>query len=808
MVTAGLFVVTAVLALTVARHYRLGVAATSITVLFSGGGLGAFYLAWKSYVEAHRDTAGQVGLSDIVDDLAKVVRKQAKTMAAGMGLDEPGPLSVSWSAADASLTDSWERLRSWASHGAGWIRPGARGARVDGPDGLAGSGSDLAALLGRVPAGRLVVLGGAGAGKTALMIKLVLDLLARRPAGGPVPVLISIADWDPKTDLLKWLKAKMTCDYPALAAPAPGNAAKSRFGALLDATLILPILDGLDEVPDALRRHAIAKINAAFTAGESFVVTCRTGSYRNAVRPPDGTRITLRGAVGIELRPLEAADVADYLREEAGGIPAENRWEPVVAALHAGGPLAEVLSTPLMVALASAIYNPRPGDHVGAVPHPADLCAFSRKEDIEDHLLQAIIRAAYRAPRDKHRPKWPGGKVESWLTFLAVHAKDTGNSTDLAWWKLSETLPRTLAGLAMGAVGFLTFGLAGWIAGGRIYGVGYGLAYGVAFGLAGGLSFGFRSCKPSRVRLRFRGASMTILRRCALGTAIGLLFALIIGQPTVLAAGAVIGLMFGAAGWMKAPAPIDQEPSSSATLRHDRHGTLATGVLTGLALGIVGGLDVGASISGPGSALPGTAGVVLAVLICAGAGGFLGRLEYGWIGTITYGIAGGVVGLLATEWLPLVSGVGPGLAFGLAFGLSAALAIMAPRAWGSFTISRVLLAARGQQPWRIMTFLDDARERGLLRQSGAVYQFRHAMLCEHLAGKALQAKRQAHASEAQPDPDPLVVAIPAPQRTRRADLGADRTLVDRAGQFSQLGAARFLDGDDGRDVVPAAAPPP
>jgi NACHT domain len=748
MVTAGLFVVTAVLALNVAHHYRLGVAATSITVLFSGGGLGAFYLAWKSYVEAHRDTVGHDGLSDIADDLAKVVRKQAKTMAAGMGLDEPGPLSVSWRAADASLTDSLERLRSWASHGAGWIRPGAEGTRVDDPDGLAGSGSDLTALLGRVPAGRLVVLGGAGAGKTALMIKLVLDVLARRPDGGPVPVLISIADWNPKTDLLKWLKARMTCDYPALAAPAPGNAAKSRFGALLDAKLILPILDGLDEVPDALRRQAIVKINAAFTAGESFVVTCRTGSYRDAVRPPDGTRITLRGAVGIELRPLEAADVADYLREEAGGIPAENRWEPVVAALNAGGPLAEVLSTPLMVALASAIYNPRPGDHVGVVPHPADLRAFSRKEDIEHHLLEAIIRAAYRAPRGKHRPKWPGGKVEPWLTFLALHAKDTGNSTDLAWWKLSEALPRTLAGLAVGAVGFLTFGLAGWIAGGRLYGIGYGLAYGVAFGLAGGLSYGFRRCRPSRVQFRLRGASVTILRRCALGTAIGLLFALIIGeptvtigQPTVLAAGAVIGLMFGAAGLMTAPTLIDREPSPSATLRQDRSGTLATGLITGLALGIVGGLDVSAAISGSGSSTPGPAGVAAAVLICASAGAFLGRLEYGRIGTITYGIAGSVVGLLATAWLPPVSGVGSGLAFGLAFGFSAALAIMAPRAWGSFTISRVLLAARGRVPWRVMTFLDDARERGLLRQSGAVYQFRHALLCEHLGGQETAAPR-------------------------------------------------------------------
>jgi hypothetical protein len=86
----------------------------------------------------------------------------------------------------------------------------------------------------------------------------------------------------------------------------------------------------------------------------------------------------------------------------------------------------------------------------------------------------------------------------------------------------------------------------------------------------------------------------------------------------------------------------------------------------------------------------------------------------------------------------------------------------------------VLLAARGQQPWRIMTFLDDARERGLLRQSGAVYQFRHAMLCEHLAGKALQAEQQAQGPEAQADPDPHPSVAGGPVNQKAAVPAAHR----------------------------------
>jgi GTPase SAR1 family protein len=45
-----------------------------------------------------------------------------------------------------------------------------------------------------VPTGRLVVLGEPGAGKTILMGRLVLDLLARRADGGPVPSRLADVD--------------------------------------------------------------------------------------------------------------------------------------------------------------------------------------------------------------------------------------------------------------------------------------------------------------------------------------------------------------------------------------------------------------------------------------------------------------------------------------------------------------------------------------------------------------------------------------------------------------------------------------
>jgi hypothetical protein len=75
--------------------------------------------------------------------------------------------------------------------------------------------------------------------------------------------------------------------------------------------------------------------------------------------------------------------------------------------------------------------------------------------------------------------------------------------------------------------------------------------------------------------------------------------------------------------------------------------------------------------------------------------------------------------------------VGLGLLLGLVFGL---VLVLPGTAWGQWLVlGRFWLPVRGRVPWRLMGFLDDAHRRGVLRQVGAVYQFRHARLQDHLA---------------------------------------------------------------------------
>jgi hypothetical protein len=97
------------------------------------------------------------------------------------------------------------------------------------------------------------------------------------------------------------------------------------------------------------------------------------------------------------------------------------------------------------------------------------------------------------------------------------------------------------------------------------------------------------------------------------------------------------------------------------------------------------------------------------------------------------------VGLAAGLTFGLAFGLANGLAFGLAFGLANGFAFglafgLRNTAWPYFAMAKAYLTVHRKVPRDLMAFLQDAHEhRGVLRQVGAVYQFRHVELQRHLA---------------------------------------------------------------------------
>jgi len=116
---------------------------------------------------------------------------------------------------------------------------------------------------------------------------------------------------------------------------------------------------------------------------------------------------------------------------------------------------------------------------------------------------------------------------------------------------------------------------------------------------------------------------------------------------------------------------------------------------------------------------------------------------------------GGLVALLvAVVSVPVVALPGDrgGLAHvGTQLWLPLGTAALALSAWGRFTVARVWLAVTGRMPWRLMAFLEDAHRRGVLRRSGACFEFRHLRLQAHLAqGRAGAAGSRSAGTERDP----------------------------------------------------------
>src|SRR5450756_1904420 len=744
--------------------------------------------------------ADSSGLASVANELAISVDTQWNDEANWRHLNDPYAMPVRWVPADPLLTVSWPTLVRLATEGPGWPPTSrSRESWAKRPAELAGKGNDLIDVLARVPTGRLVVLGEPGAGKTILLVRLILDLLTRRQPGQAVPILLPMGSWNPEQeDLYAWMERWLTTDNPALAAPWPGTRRWSRARALLEEGFILPLLDGLDEMPAMLTGKAITKINDALHAGQRVILAARTDAFRLAVQRSRGVEVKLAGAAGIELCPLDTGVVTEYLRDSAGGQESAARWDDVAATLAAdeSAPVAQALTLSLMAALALSLYNPRPTESLSSVErHPAELLnqeMFRCREAVERHLFNVFIPAAYRPRRDESRnARCTADQAVRWLTFLAVDLQRRQGTTDFAWWQLQGAAPRQLpglfAGLAAGITAALTVPWRGW-------GVGIIISIAIAFivrrqihtgepGLARGLAGGILGCETAAIMALIifgTGHKNTYLGHFLAGS-------MVMGIVVAPAGRFYAGLIGAFAG--EAATAFYEQASAFESIRMPVGSPavfLVNGVALGFAVGLAAGLynqrtparglrwswlgfAVGIALGLLfGSVIWATSGRT-AGLICGGVGMVAGAVVGGmyeiakptdtkqatsasavlardrvtFFATFPLAFTVGITGALGSALSPPDPANGPyhGVAYGVGIGVvgfaAIALAFSFYQAiWGAFTLTRWWLAAANRLPFRLMTFLIDAHtNREVLRQVGAIYQFRHAELQRHLAGE-------------------------------------------------------------------------
>lgn len=652
-------------------------------------------LLWAAGVWASGRSVGLVSVEQRVaaaDHLAATALTSWGDQARLQGITTTAPVAVRWQAGPADLAPA-----------------GTLGRASSLSEGVVTAWHDE--LYARLGTDILVVLGDPGSGKSGALLLLLLAALSRRAelpdphrAATPVPVWVTCGSWNPaETSLTEHVAAVMAQDYPGLTSPAHGGRAGP--AALVEHGQLAVFLDGLDEMPAALRPVALEAITR--TSRMPIVLTSRTSEYRDAT-----TEGRFRPAAVIELCPVTPDTAAAFLLDRQP--PARRAaWQPVLEDLHTRptSALASVLSTPLGLVLARDTYT-----H----DDPADLLSPGQgnPHDLLAHLLGAFLDHAYPATAHDRRHR----KLA--LYWLSWTARQMGANRDLRWWDLPSCIPRWQLRLIGHFVVGGTVGLAAGVAVGL--GLGGGLTSGLSLGLAVGLLVGFgdelglllgdgffvkvltevvaafggkvvigpkvphrlvvRKLTPREFRTALAvGIVLGLPTAGLVGLAIGLVvvlgvsiqLGLMIGLGVALGGGLAYGLMFGLTqAWLT---PLDDSPAvTPADSYHAaRSSNLVIGPVIGLGVGLVVGLLVGLA-AGP----------------AAGA-------EVGL-----------TVGLLSALAMTLIRGYLPAL-----------------------IATEILLAIRTRRRVRFMPLFQDALNRQVLRQAGMVYQFRHAELQDYLASQ-------------------------------------------------------------------------
>lgn len=269
-----------------------------------------------------------------------------------------------------------------------------------------------------------------GVGKTLTAVVLLLGLARNRASGGADPVRLSAASW-PGGSVEAWLVDQLTFVWRLRRAEAQ---------LLLEESLVLPIIDGVDELdstesPGRGSRAAalLENINVYQDTMERapVVLTCRWHQYQSLTDADASARtaviLQLDHVDGIQARMYLEGRVAD---QDVGRA----RWASVLDCLSpssgtsvspnvaaAGPDVRQAMSTPWRLNLAATVYQePSPvGSSEIYLRDPAELLSRARNGTLYPYLLDHYVTATIAASPDDHA--YNPQQVHHWLHELASY---------------------------------------------------------------------------------------------------------------------------------------------------------------------------------------------------------------------------------------------------------------------------------------------------------------------------------------------------------------------------------------------------
>ncbi|MEU9245243.1 NACHT domain-containing protein [Streptomyces sp. NPDC048385] len=309
-----------------------------------------------------------------------------------------------------------------------WHRPIDLGFRVRNgasptaaPLARGGDLGDIVAFYRALPTRRLVVTGSPGAGKTFMAIELVLGLLEDRSDSDPVPVRLTLTDWDVDTAFEDWLAEQVAAVY---------NVRLTGARRLVAARRVLPVLDGLDEMdatsdPRAIPPRAVAAVEAldGYLDGRHaapLVLTCRSWRYE-ALVAARGQGLTQ--STRVQISPVTADQARAYLDDRRGDQPTPDRWSALLDALGQGRDMLGVgwLSTPWRLIMVATVY--------AVQGNPAELVDRARDGTAASHLLSLYVPAAIDMHPHGRNDRYRAEDAGRWLAELARYLRDSGKQS-------------------------------------------------------------------------------------------------------------------------------------------------------------------------------------------------------------------------------------------------------------------------------------------------------------------------------------------------------------------------------------------
>jgi hypothetical protein len=287
---------------------------------------------------------------------------------------------------------------------------------------------------------RAVVYGGSGSGKTTFALMLTRGLVdeARATGGGFLPLLLSLASWDPREDFAEWFGRVATITYPELNKIELGE--RTLLERLQNSGRVLLVLDGLDELPHGAQNKALEQINKKVLLDQPLILLCRNNLQEIIGNSPAGSCL-------LNILEIDAGAVQSYFSAlTLGDREATQYWGPVLDELEANpdGELAHLLRIPLFASLArgaSQTDKSLPQRLVGIT----SVTSVSKAKEIllDSYVARGMNLAGILRSRRSIR----------WLEFIA-HKMQAYPTRSLAWWRMSAIVPQWVLAAAIGiAVG-------------------------------------------------------------------------------------------------------------------------------------------------------------------------------------------------------------------------------------------------------------------------------------------------------------------------------------------------------------------